>query len=153
MKSWLLIHQSHRLLEKNEKAVLKKAGLTPRKHAVLLAMANVPGPPKISDIAVWLDRNANGISRLVDRMERDGLLTRMPDNNDRRASRLKVTAKGKQCHAQANELFHQLCRDVFEEFSEAELVTLSQIMERLRAKNLRLLEPDRKTEVLQVIDE
>jgi len=33
MKSWLLIHQSHRLLEKNEKAVLKKAGLTPRKHA------------------------------------------------------------------------------------------------------------------------
>lgn len=153
MRSWLLIHQSHRLLEKNEKAVLKKAGLTPRKHAVLLALNKLPGPPKVIDVAVWLDRKANGISRLIDRMEKDGIINRTRDATDRRAARLTITKKGEQCYEKADELFHQLCRDTFKEFSEEELITLSKIMEKVRVRSFNLLYPGKKLETLQILDD
>ena len=153
MKSWLLIHQSHRLLERNEKAVLKKAGLTPRKHAVLLALKNIPGPPKVIDVAVWLDRNANGISRLVDRMEKDGTINRTRDTEDRRAARLTITKKGEQCYEKANLLLRQLCLDIFKEFSEEELVFLSKIMERLRLRSYNLLNPGKQLETYQILED
>jgi DNA-binding MarR family transcriptional regulator len=153
MRSWLLIHQSHRLLERNEVAVLRKVGLTPRKQAVLLALKRLPGPLKVIDVAVWLDRKANGISRLVDRMEKDGIIKRTRDTQDRRAARLTITKKGEQCYEKADELFHQLCHDIFKEFSEEELITLSKIMNRVRARSFNLLYPDKKLETLQILED
>jgi DNA-binding MarR family transcriptional regulator len=153
MRSWLLIHQSHRLLERNEKAVLRKVGLTPRKHAVLLALNKLPGTPKVIDVAVWLDRNANGISMLVDRMEKDGIINRTRDTEDRRVARLTITKKGAECYEKANELLRQLCQDIFKEFSEEELTTLSKIMERLRLISYGLLYPGKKLETLQILED
>ncbi|MBN1161234.1 MAG: MarR family transcriptional regulator [Dehalococcoidales bacterium] len=153
MRSWLLIHQCHRLIERNELAVLKKVGLTPRKHAVLLALKRLPGPLKVVDVAVWLDRKANGISRLVDRMEKDGIINRTRDTLDRRATSLTITEKGQQIYEKAEELFFQLIRDIFKEFSEDELITLSKIMERVRVSNFKLLFPSKKPETLQILED
>ena len=151
MKSWLLIHQTHRLLEKNDKAVMKEAGLTPRKHAVLLAMHSIPSPPKVNEVAAWLDRNPNGISRLIDRMEKDGLVERTRDTVDRRAARLTVTPKGEGCYKKANELFRQHCRDIFAALSEEELAVLSKIMGSIRKRTMDLLEPEHPEGQLQVL--
>ncbi len=153
MKSWLLIHQSSRLLGKSEKAVLAKIGLTPRKQAVLLAMKNMPGPLTVGNIAYWLDRSPNGISTLVDRMEKDGLISRVRDMPDRRAVRLVVTPKGEERFEEGSRLFQKLFRDIFLEFSEEELQTLSTIMARVRRRTFDLLKPDRPVEKLQVLDE
>jgi DNA-binding MarR family transcriptional regulator len=52
-----------------------QVGLTTRKHAVLFALRNLKSPVTVPDVARWLDCNPNGISMLVDRMVKDGLLT------------------------------------------------------------------------------
>jgi DNA-binding MarR family transcriptional regulator len=153
MKSWLLIHQTSRLLLKSENATLAKIGLTRQKQAVLLAMKNAPGPLTITNIAHWIDRNPNGVSTLVDRMERDGLISRVRDMPDHREVRLVLTQKGEEGFKEGSKLFQKLFRDIFSEFSEEELVTLSAIMTRVRRRTFDLLKPDRLEEKLQILDE
>jgi DNA-binding MarR family transcriptional regulator len=153
MKSWLLIHQTNRLLLKSEIAALAKIGLTPRKQAVLLAMKNAPGPRTVTNIAHWLDRNHNGISTLVDRMEKDGFISRVRDMPDRREVRLVLTPKGEEGFKEGSRIFQKLFQDIFGEFSEEELITLSTIMTRVRRRTFDLLKPDRPKEKLQVLEE
>ena len=153
MKSWLLIHQSHRLLERNENAILSKFGLTVQKHAVLFALKTLPGPLKVIDVAKWLDRNPNGISMLVDRMEKDGLLSRTLDNTDRRATRLEMTLKGEDLYDQSTELLTQLQKDIFHHLSKEELEMLSTILAKVQRAGLHILDPSRTINELQVLDE
>jgi DNA-binding MarR family transcriptional regulator len=40
--------------------------------------------------------SSGGATRLIDRMEADGLVKRIPDPNDRRGRRVKLTARGEQ---------------------------------------------------------
>jgi DNA-binding MarR family transcriptional regulator len=153
MKSWLLIHQTSRLLLKSENATLGKIGLSRQKQAVLLAMKNAPGPLTVTNVAHWIDRNPNGVSTLVDRMEKDGLISRVRDMPDRRAVRLVLTPKGEERFKEGSRLFQGLFRDIFREFAEEELKTLSAIMTRVRRRTFDLLEPGRPEEKLQVLDE
>lgn len=153
MKSWLLIHQTSRLMEKFENATLAKIGLTRPKQVVLLAMKNMPGPLTVTNIAHWVDRNPNGVGTLIDRMERDGLISRVRDMPDRREVRLVLTQKGDKRFKEGSRLFQKLFRDIFSEFSEEELITLSTMMARARLRTFDLFKPDRPEEELQVLDE
>ena len=153
MKSWLLIHQSHRLLEKNEKKVFAQFGITPRKHAVLMAVKSLPAPLKVTDVAKWLDRNPTGISMLVDRMEKDGLIRKLPDKNDRRAIKLEITSKGETVYKESTKAIRKLYDDIFRRnFSEEELQTLCSLLEKVQRINLKIYAPERVNEELQILD-
>ncbi|MEA2293803.1 MAG: MarR family transcriptional regulator, organic hydroperoxide resistance regulator [Solirubrobacteraceae bacterium] len=51
--------------------------------------------PRVGDLARALRVTVGGTSKLVDRIERAGLMTREPDPGDRRASRVVLTKAGK----------------------------------------------------------
>jgi DNA-binding MarR family transcriptional regulator len=53
------------------------------------------GGMRVGDLARDLRVTVGGTSKLVDRIERAGFLARQPDPDDRRASRVKLTAAGK----------------------------------------------------------
>ena len=53
------------------------------------------GSMRIGDLARALRVTVGGTSKLVDRIERAGLIAREPDLDDRRASRLVLTTAGK----------------------------------------------------------
>jgi DNA-binding MarR family transcriptional regulator len=53
------------------------------------------GSMRVGDLARALRVTVGGTSKLVDRMERAGLIAREPDPDDRRASRVALTAAGK----------------------------------------------------------
>ena len=86
-------------------------------------------------------------------MEKDGLISRVRDMPDRRAVRLVVTPKGEERFEEGSKLFRKLFRDIFLEFSEEELQTLSTIMGRVRRRAFDLLKPGRPVEELQILDE
>jgi DNA-binding MarR family transcriptional regulator len=50
---------------------------------------------RAGDLARALRVTVGGTSKLVDRIERAGLIARQPDPDDRRASRVALTAAGK----------------------------------------------------------
>src|SRR3954452_14307476 len=62
----------------------------------LLFISRAPrGSMRVGDLAQALRVTVGGTSKLVDRIERAGLIAREPDPDDRRASRVSLTASGK----------------------------------------------------------
>jgi len=153
MKAWLLIHQSHNLLNRSENAIFAKMGLTNRKHSVLLAIKNLPDPVTVTDVARWLDRNPNGISMIIDRMEKDGLVERVRDMPDRRAVRLMITRRGEESFKEANVLNWQLFQEVFSRIPEEDLLKLSNILTKVRSQTLDYLKIDISKDRIQVLGE
>jgi len=73
-------------------------GLHPQQHQLLLQVAGAPDTATVT-IAYAAERlglKHNSAVELVDRSEREGLLTRMEDASDRRRAILRITRKGNQ---------------------------------------------------------
>ena len=94
-------------------------GLTPAQHQLLLAIRGFPGHagPTIGDVADALLLRHHSVGGLVDRAEAAGLVERLPDRNDHRAVRLRVTPTGLRS---------------LDRLTEAHLTELAQLAARLR---------------------
>ena len=86
-----------RFLLFSESAALE-AGLHPQQHQLLLQVAGAPNGTivTIAYAAERLGLKHNSAVELVDRSEREGLLERIADLDDRRRTILRVTRKGRQ---------------------------------------------------------
>lgn len=146
LKTWLLCHQTYDSVFKCEEAVFAKEGLTTQQHAVLIAIKYIDDPVTVSEVAHWLDRNPNGISMLVDRMVRDGLVKRTRDLRDRRSVRLSMTNKGKGILEQATMSGWELVQEILSDLSDEDLRTFSSILERMRGKAFEYLNPGESLE-------
>jgi len=89
--------EMRRFLHFSESAALQ-AGLQPQQHQLLLQVAGAPDATTVT-IAYAAERlglKHNSTVELVDRSEREGLLTRTADPDDKRRAILMVTRKGNQ---------------------------------------------------------
>jgi DNA-binding MarR family transcriptional regulator len=69
-------------------------GLTPSEYGVLYALSKAPDGLRVTAMAEDALLTQAGISRLVARLEADGLVERVADPADKRASRIRLTAAG-----------------------------------------------------------
>ncbi|WP_406039385.1 MarR family transcriptional regulator [Micromonospora sp. NBC_00898] len=70
-------------------------GLSPVEFEVLTRLARSPGKQlRMTDLAAQTTLSTSGVTRVVDRMERDGLLCRKACPSDRRSSYAVVTSTG-----------------------------------------------------------
>jgi DNA-binding MarR family transcriptional regulator len=90
-------YELRRFLHFSESAALD-AGLQPQQHQLLLQVAGAPGSTAvtIAYAAARLGLKHNSAVELVDRSEREGLLARTADADDKRRAILRVTHKGKE---------------------------------------------------------
>ena len=146
LKTWLLCHQTYASVFKCEEAVFAKEGLTTQQHAVLIAIKHIDDPVTVSVVAHWLDRNPNGISMLIDRMEKDGLVKRSRDLRDRRSVRLVMTKMGKDILEQATISGWELVQEILSGLSEEDLRTFNSTLERMREKAFEYLNPGESLE-------
>jgi DNA-binding MarR family transcriptional regulator len=152
-KALLLIHQCHRLLSRAENAIFAQVGLTIRKHVVLFALRNLPDPVTVTDVAHWLDRNPNGISMLVDRMVKDGLINRVKDMPDRRSVRLVITPKGEKAINRGNKLTTKIYKGLFEGISDDDFEKIGGLLEKVRYKTMDFLKLEYAQEGVQVLED
>jgi len=76
--------------------VVKKAGLTPQQHQVLVALrATDSGEMSIGELAEALFLKPHSVSGLADRLESLGLVERVPREADRRSKDLRLTGKAR----------------------------------------------------------
>lgn len=90
-------YELRRFYQFSERAA-HKDGVQPKQYQLLLQVAGAP-PDAMVTIAYAAERMGlkhNSMVELVDRSEREGLLMRKDDINDRRRTLLKVTRKGQQ---------------------------------------------------------
>ena len=72
------------------------AGLTHVQHQLLVAIKGHPGsrPPTVGELAGYLLLRPHSAVELVDRAEAAGLVQRIPDVDDRRVVRVRLTRAG-----------------------------------------------------------
>ncbi len=74
----------------------RAAGLTHVQHQLLVAIKGHPGdrPPTVGDLAGYLLQRPHSTVELVDRAESAGLVARVPDADDGRVIRVRLTPDG-----------------------------------------------------------
>lgn len=127
-----LIHDIYVLLDDGDRRVLDTLQLTPLEFAVLQRLDRSNGR-RLTDIGAELLCVKSTITRLVDRLEADGLVLRTPDPDDRRAQRLLLTEHGVKVRDEASRLHDAAVERRMSLLAPAEQLLLRDLLEKLRA--------------------
>lgn len=132
--AWILLRQVCSLLLKCQDKVYGEYSLTTEQHTLLMAVRNIGGPVRITDISRWLDRTPNSVSMLVDRMVKAGLVRRVRDRKDRRTVFVSMTPKAEKAYAPATVAGWALIQEILSPLPNEDKRTLTRLLEVLRDK-------------------
>lgn len=90
---YTLLGAAH-LLEARLEAALAEAGLSTAKLGVLTLLAEAGEPLTLGELAARQQCVRSNMTQLVDRLEAEGLVRRVPDPVDRRSIRATLTPEG-----------------------------------------------------------
>lgn len=136
LAAWKGLLRVHASLMKALDTELESAHRLPlTSYEVLIQLADAPERRmRMCDLADSVLLSRSGMSRLVDRLERDGLLARAACPNDARGSFACITEAGLELLAEARPTHHEGIRRRFlEHFDEQELVQLGAFWTRVLA--------------------
>ena len=115
-------------------------GLSAGAIAILLQLDLGPDHTlRVSDLAALLGVSPRNVTGLVDTLERDGLVQRTPDANDRRSVRVNITPAGSEVVNALRRPTQLAMNAAFHGFSAADLVQLRHLCLQL-AENVKRIE-------------
>lgn len=136
LTTWALLRQSWIAVNKVAEAKLAKKGLTPEKAAVLWACRDYPDPLTPAEIARLVSREAQTVAGLLNRMEKEGLVRRIPKRKGRPFTEIKMTAKGKELCDVGVEIYKSLIQDLSADMPEGSRDEFHKNLRDLRNKML-----------------
>ena len=134
LAAWRGMLRTHAILVKRLDAELEAAhGLALTSYEVLLHLSGAEGSRmRMCDIADSVLLSRSGLTRLVDRLERDGLVERVTCDSDARGAFAKLTEDGRRLFDAARRTHLDGVRQHFlAHFSEQELVLLGETWQRI----------------------
>lgn len=106
-------------------------GISLAEYGVLITLVTEPSGLRMTDLAARRLITPSGISRVVDKLERRGLVARHEDPSDRRGFLSVLTEKGMRKLREAQVTHHTEVRELYlERLTERELKTLSRLLEK-----------------------
>jgi DNA-binding MarR family transcriptional regulator len=80
---------------------LNRCGISSRKAIVLFIIQAIGDEATPAEIARWLFRQPHGVSALLNRMEKDGLVKKVKDSDSKTLVRVAITEKGQQAYRES----------------------------------------------------
>ena len=116
--------------------VIEPHGITPQQYNVLriLRGAGADGLPTLT-IGERMIEQTPGVTRLVDRLERKGLVARTPCPKDRRRVFCRITSKGLELLQELDEPINRWDAQAVSVLPPSELDSLINLLDRVRAAN------------------
>lgn len=134
LKAWRGLLRTHASLAKRLEAQLEGEHKLPlSSYDVLQRLLDAPGARmRMCDLAEQVQLSRSGLTRLVDRLEREQLLGRCTCDHDARGAYACLTERGRERLAEARKTHRAVVRQHFlSHFTAAELQTLAGMWERL----------------------
>ena len=101
-------------------------------NEALLNIGHSPEPLRMSDIANRLVLSPGGATKVIDRLEEIGCVTRHPDPSDRRATVLELTESGREAMERNRSIIDVGLEAVWaDHVSDEEAQTLIDVMDRV----------------------
>jgi DNA-binding MarR family transcriptional regulator len=141
LDAWGGLLRTHSVVHRElERRLLKSHGLSMSSYEVLLRLAWAGSAGlRMSELAKHPLMTSGGLTRLADRLERDGLIARTRSADDLRGFEARITPAGRRALRRANQ---QHLADVHELFldhiSEEQLEALAEVWRRVKAANAEL---------------
>jgi DNA-binding MarR family transcriptional regulator len=148
--NWNLIHQTYDSLMQCQEKVCSAHGITSKQQATLSAIALLPDPVTLKDLADCFDRDSASITFIIDRMEKEGLVTRIRDLKDRRSCRLTLTAKGMEILEVSDKSTKQLSQKIMKSLSQKDLSTLTALIEKIMDKTYEYRKVKRRVKEIRL---
>lgn len=127
LKLWVVLARSYRAVEEHSRADVSRHGLTHGEFGALEALYH-KGPLTLGEVQRRILVSSGGITFLIDRLERRGLVVRRPCPEDRRATYAALTPEGE-----------ALMRRIFPEHARRIEHALSGLDREEKAEAVRLL--------------
>lgn len=130
LTSWIKLSRASDSVFKRIKPSMVQNNLTTTQFAVLELLLHL-GPMSQKTISEKLLRSSGNIVKVIDNLERDRLVIRKPDLNDRRAYQVVLTERGEEI---IKTIFPNHVKSIVESFStlnEEEQVELSRLCKKL----------------------
>jgi DNA-binding MarR family transcriptional regulator len=130
----LSIFTTASLLGKEADRVLQGFGLTQAQFDILMLLRyqTADGSADQTTLGKMLVVNRSNVTGLVDRMERDGLVTGVGDPQDRRVKRVQMTPAGARLLERAEQVYAARTREVAAGLTPASLATFCRLLEAVR---------------------
>jgi DNA-binding MarR family transcriptional regulator len=138
MRAWRGLLRAHACLAKRLDAELEQAHHLPMSSYEVLhrLQESSGGRMRMCDLAEQAQLSRSGLTRLVDRLEREELLTRCSCDHDARGSYACLTDAGRERLEEARVTHLAVIREhFFSRFSESELGVLADMWERIAPCN------------------
>lgn len=142
--TWSVFNQAYGLLYKNLDQRMTKLGTSQAQAAVLVILKSVDGLVPLSHLARLLVQEPQSITSLVDRLEAQGLVRRVPSRQDRRVIHVELTPTGEQRFEQIGSATAEGLAEVLSALNGRELQTFTKSLRQLRTRGTDALHLDRR---------
>jgi DNA-binding MarR family transcriptional regulator len=129
------------ILGSQAEQIVKTARLTAAQYNVLRILRGAGAGLACKEIGERMISRDPDITRLLDRMERQGLITRERQSDDRRVVKTCITAKGLSLLKGLDRPMRELHKRQFQLLSAARLATLATTLEEIRVQQTASVEP------------
>lgn len=116
---------------------------------MLASISYLGQPPRVTDIARWLECSMNSVSMIVDRMVKAGLITRKRGRGDRRAVYLSITGKGEKALRPTIVAGWKFIREIMSPLSNEDKRAFASLHETVKYQALRYLNPELNIEEMK----
>jgi DNA-binding MarR family transcriptional regulator len=135
--AWMNLQQTNRVIQSLlEERLQAETDLSWPEFELLWRLQLAAEPLHMSEIADQLLGSPSGITRMADRLERDGLIARETPKENRRVVQVRLTERGRGVLAQARRTFAEGLGEAFSShLTEAEIASLRRLMRKLLEGN------------------
>ena len=125
LEDWINIYLFRSLFEYFDH--LKNTGIS-MLQAYVLTFVHYNGPSKISDICEHMMVSAPAASQMADRLEKHGLVRRVPEPGDRRVRNVVLTEQGEEFVRKSIEARQNWVNEIPPEFNDEQLDQVSEAL-------------------------
>lgn len=136
--AWINLHQAVRIIQQRIEERLRADNDLSWPELELLMRLRIASdhPLQMSEIAAQLVGSPSGTTRIADRLEKDGLITRETPRENRRIVRVLLTEQGRNVLAAADETFRTTLQETFgDHLTDAEVQEFRRQLRKLLESN------------------
>jgi DNA-binding MarR family transcriptional regulator len=131
--AWLKVVEAYNLCNQLLGERLALVNVPVPEHEVLMTLLRNPGATQ-QQVAKGCFVAKSGVSMLLAKLEKSGLVRREPDEVDTRIKRTYLTAKGEKFAAKTMKIQQEIVELMAKPISDTELNTISQVMESVSSR-------------------
>ena len=132
--TWVLLRQTWSAIQKVAERKLAKSGLTPEQVDVLWICRDYPDPLIPAEISRLMFREEQTVTGLLNRLEREGMVKRVPKRKGKPFTEIKITDKGTEAAGAGVEIAMSLITEVMSTLSAPEHEELQRLLQILQAQ-------------------